>query len=47
MKILIAEDDSMGNILLKRYLVKWGFEVVTAFDGAGAWRSSRGKTLPG
>jgi len=46
MKILIAEDDSMGNILLKRYLVKWGFEVVTVFDGVGAWEILQGDDAP-
>jgi two-component system, cell cycle response regulator len=37
MKVLVAEDDSASNILLKRMLIRWGFDVVSIFDGGDAW----------
>ncbi len=37
MKILAAEDDPMSRRLLEATLVRWGYEVVTAADGAEAW----------
>ncbi|MDQ5985618.1 MAG: Regulator of RpoS [Syntrophus sp. SKADARSKE-3] len=38
MKVLIAEDDSASNILLKRMLIRWGFDVISSFDGNEAWQ---------
>lgn len=38
LKVLIADDDSASSILLKKMLLRWGFDIVTAFDGADAWR---------
>lgn len=37
LRILIAEDDFASRILLEGILVKWGYEVVVANDGAEAW----------
>jgi phosphoserine phosphatase RsbU/P len=37
MKVLIAEDDSVSRRLLAATLVKFGYEVVVAADGAEAW----------
>ncbi len=37
-RILIAEDDPVSRRLLHSFLVKWGFEVVVAEDGAEALR---------
>lgn len=37
MKILIAEDDPVSRRLLQALLVKWGYEVTVASDGAEAW----------
>gem|GEM_PF-6422744 len=37
MKILIAEDESIPRRLLQATLTKAGHEVVSAYDGAGAW----------
>jgi sigma-B regulation protein RsbU (phosphoserine phosphatase) len=37
MKILVADDDRTVQIALKTLLSKWGYEVVTAQDGARAW----------
>jgi signal transduction histidine kinase len=38
MKCLIAEDDAVSRRLLQTYLERWGYEVVTAGNGAEAWR---------
>jgi signal transduction histidine kinase/HPt (histidine-containing phosphotransfer) domain-containing protein len=37
MKILVAEDDALSLISLKRKLESWGYEVVVAKDGSQAW----------
>jgi phosphoserine phosphatase RsbU/P len=37
MKVLIAEDDMVSRRLLESTLAKWGYEAVTAEDGAQAW----------
>jgi DNA-binding response OmpR family regulator len=36
-KVLIAEDDPVSRRLLELRLAKWGYEVVSAKDGAEAW----------
>jgi CheY-like chemotaxis protein len=38
MRILIAEDDVVSRRLLQATLVRWGYEVVVADDGATAWQ---------
>ena len=38
MKILIAEDDVVSRRMLQAFLLRWGYEVVIATDGAEAWR---------
>jgi two-component system, cell cycle response regulator len=38
MKVLIAEDDHASNLLLKNLLFRWGFDIVTTFNGIDAWR---------
>jgi two-component system, cell cycle response regulator len=37
LKVLLAEDDEISRHILKETLVRWGYEVVTACDGAEAW----------
>jgi diguanylate cyclase (GGDEF)-like protein len=37
MKILIAEDDLLGSLILRKTLEKLGHEVIAAIDGADAW----------
>src|SRR5436305_396110 len=37
MKILIAEDDLLSALILRKTLEKMGHEVVAAVDGADAW----------
>jgi diguanylate cyclase (GGDEF)-like protein len=37
MKILIAEDDLLGSLILRKSLEKMGHEVIAAIDGADAW----------
>lgn len=37
MKILIAEDDRVSRRILEDQLTRWGYEVVSARDGAEAW----------
>lgn len=46
MRILIADDDSVSRRLLESYLQKWGYDVVAAHDGAGAWRLFEGGSFP-
>lgn len=46
MKILIAEDDPTGNLILKSMLLRWGFDVVTTFNGADAWKILQGEDVP-
>jgi len=36
MKILIAEDDNVSRLLLKKHLEKWGYEVIQAVNGREA-----------
>jgi diguanylate cyclase (GGDEF)-like protein len=38
LRILIAEDDPISRRLLERTLENWGYQVVSASDGEGAWR---------
>ncbi len=38
MKILIAEDDVVSRRMLEVFLIRWGYQVVVATDGAEAWR---------
>jgi PAS domain S-box-containing protein len=44
MKILLAEDDRVFQIMLRKTLCKWEYEVVVVNDGEEAWRqlNSRG-----
>jgi len=46
MKILIAEDDTMSRLILKRTLEKLGHEVIAAEDGATAWALFQGQEVP-
>ncbi len=38
MKIIIAEDDKISNIVIANLLKKWGYEVVNFYDGREAWK---------
>jgi diguanylate cyclase (GGDEF)-like protein len=46
MKILIAEDDALSRQLLEDFLTEWGYEFVTANDGAEAWKQLQGDAAP-
>jgi CheY-like chemotaxis protein len=46
MKILIAEDDQVSRRVLVATLVKFGYEVVVAADGAEAWVALRDAETP-
>ena len=46
MKILVADDDAVSRRVLESMLVKWGYEVVTASDGAEAWKILRRPDAP-
>lgn len=37
MKVLIAEDDTTSRVVLEKHLTNWGYEVLAAQDGSGAW----------
>jgi diguanylate cyclase (GGDEF)-like protein len=41
MKLLVADDDGIGRLLLSRQVVSLGFEVMTATDGDEAWNCLR------
>src|SRR6185503_11029796 len=38
MRVLVADDDPMGAMMLSRSLERWGLDVVVAHDGEEAWR---------
>jgi two-component system cell cycle response regulator len=46
MKILIAEDDPASNLILKSMLFRWGFDVVTAFNGSEALKILQEEDVP-
>ena len=46
MKILVAEDDATSRIILESMLTKWGYDVVSAHDGAEAWAILQTKASP-
>lgn len=46
MKVLIAEDEPTGNLLLKNMVFRWGFDTVPAFDGAEAWKRLQEEDAP-
>ncbi len=37
MKILVAEDDVTSRFMIRTFLGKWGYEVISASDGEEAW----------
>lgn len=37
MKVLIADDSATSRALLRSVLTRWGYEIVSAVDGAQAW----------
>jgi signal transduction histidine kinase len=46
MRILIAEDDPVARLILRKFLVKLGYEVVESFDGLQAWEILQGEDPP-
>ena len=46
MKILIADDESVSRHMLRGFLVKWGYEVITAEDGNAAWEHLKSPDAP-
>ncbi len=46
MKILFADDNAVSRRVLEAMLVKWGYEVITACDGAEAWDVLQGPDAP-
>ncbi|MBI9077103.1 MAG: response regulator [Desulfatibacillum sp.] len=38
MRVLVAEDDDVGRIVISKLLSRWGHEVILAEDGERAWR---------
>jgi sigma-B regulation protein RsbU (phosphoserine phosphatase) len=45
-RILIADDDRVSTLMLKRTLEKWGFDVEVVHDGTAAWDRVAGSTPP-
>ncbi len=41
MRVVVAEDDPLARMMLRRILAKWGYEVLEAEDGATAWDALR------
>ena len=46
MKVLIAEDDPTTRMMYERLVGKWGYDVVAAEDGGGAWAVLQGDDPP-
>jgi diguanylate cyclase (GGDEF)-like protein len=46
LKVLIADDNTVSLLLLERLLSKWGYEVIQARDGAGAWEILQAEDPP-
>jgi two-component system, cell cycle response regulator len=46
MKVLLAEDEAIARLKMERLLSKWGYEVVSAKDGAAAWAILRSPDSP-
>ena len=46
MRVLIADDDRMMCVLLKKALRKWGHDVVVCHDGMEAWDTLQGTDPP-
>jgi two-component system cell cycle response regulator len=46
MKVLIADDESVSRHMLRRLLMKWGYEVVAAEDGDAAWNFLKSPDAP-
>jgi PAS domain S-box-containing protein len=46
MKILLAEDDRVFQIMLRNTLCKWGYEVVVVGDGEAAWQQLNSRSGP-
>jgi DNA-binding response OmpR family regulator len=46
MKVLVAEDDPVSRRALEVSLRRWGYEVVTAADGAQAWETLQRDDAP-
>ncbi|MDE3110054.1 MAG: diguanylate cyclase [Acidobacteriota bacterium] len=45
-RILIAEDEPISRRILRAFLVKWGYEVEAAADGAEAWQALKEPDAP-
>jgi DNA-binding response OmpR family regulator len=46
MRILVAEDDVVLQMLLQSLLTSWGYDVVVASDGEEAWRQLQQEDAP-
>lgn len=46
MKVLIADDDRITRLALRRKIGKWGYKVVEAEDGMEAWKALSGEDPP-
>ena len=46
MNILIADDDPVSCRLLDGLVVKWGYEVIAAHNGAEAWEALQAENVP-
>jgi DNA-binding response OmpR family regulator len=46
MRILVAEDDVVLQMLLQSLLTHWGYDVVVASDGEEAWRQLQQEDAP-
>lgn len=46
MRILIAEDDPVARLILRKFLLKLEYEVIESFDGIEAWEILQGENPP-
>jgi CheY-like chemotaxis protein len=36
-RVLIAEDDAFTRLILKHWILRWGYEIVAVDNGVDAW----------
>lgn len=46
LRMLLADDDPVFQLILRRLLTRWGYEVIVANDGASAWHALEGADPP-
>jgi two-component system, cell cycle response regulator len=45
-RVLIAEDDTVTRLILKNWVLRWGYEIVVVENGNDAWEVLQGERAP-